>query len=692
MKRILSLLLALMLIVGLIPFSAMAVEEESYTYINPLYADVITEEDLVYGPPRVNAQTTGDDVNYASTFEGAGAQLRKAMVAREQTIVVLYQTKSYDIAQHKDIFNAAVAHTGNPKEGDALLWNYAGYRVSVSRQIKNGVTYATFTYTMTYYTTAEQEAELDAAVDALLAKLNPTGTAYEKLSTVYDWICENVVYDYDHYYTDPDYKLQYTAYAAMIHKTSVCQGYATLLYRLALEMGIDCRVITGIGAGGGHGWNIVKLGKYYYNLDPTWDAIWYQGLGYYNYYLQCEKNFTSNGTDHYRDAEYDTAGFHALYPISPVDFDPRNDNSGSVEPPKPELAAPYAESGTKASTGKPVITWNQVDGAEKYEVYRANSLNGTYSRKITTTKTTYTNTAAVGGKTYYYYVRAIASDGRSVDSNIVSCTCILSKTAATVANDTASGKTMISWEAVEGATAYEVYRASSKNGNYSALMTVDQTQTTDSTAVAGKTYYYKVRAVCSVPEAAAPFSEVKSRTCDLPQTKVSVSNKASTGKIVISWEAVEGATKYEVYRATSKNGEYSRITTTSKTQVTNTSTKAGKTYYYKVRAICGVDAAKAAFSDVKSRTCDLPQPEVSIGLSSGKPKVSWEKVDGAVSYKIYRATSKSGTYSLVKTSTGSYYKDTKAVSGKTYYYKVVAAASAKAANSAYSGVVSIKSK
>ena len=84
------------------------------------------------------------------------------------------------------------------------------------------------------------------------------------------------------------------------------------------------------------------------------------------------------------------------------------------------------------------------------------------------------------------------------------------------------------------------------------------------------------------------------------------------------------------------------------------------------------------------------QDEESQTLES--PKVSWKKVEGATKYEVYRATSKSGTYSKVKTTTSLNWKDTAAKSGKTYYYKVVAVASKTAANSAYSGVVSIKSK
>lgn len=356
------------------------------------------------------------------------------------------------------------------------------------------------------------------------------------------------------------------------------------------------------------------------------------------------------------------------------------------------VSAPVAKGSNKASTGKPVVTWEPVEGAVKYEVYRSTKKNGTYTRGTSTTGTTYTNTKAVAGKYYYYFVRAIDADGNYADSNIIGRTCDLAQTTITVSNVASTGKVKISWTAVEGATKYEVYRATSKNGTYSRISTTANTSVTNTKAEAGKTYYYKVRAICDVDAAAGAYSAVKSRTCDLAQTTVTLSNVASTGKIKISWKAVEGATKYEVYRATSKDGTYSRISTTSNTSVTNTKADAGKTYYYKVRAICDVDAAAAAYSEVKSRACDLAQPSVSIALSSKKPKVSWDKVTGAVSYKVYRATSKTGTYSLVKTTTSLSYRDTKATAGKTYYYKVVAVCSNTSGNSAYSSIVSIKSK
>lgn len=48
--------------------------------------------------------------------------------------------------------------------------------------------------------------------------------------------------------------------------------------------------------------------------------------------------------------------------------------------------------------------------------------------------------------------------------------------------------------------------------------------------------------------------------------------------------------KYEVYRATSKDGNYSKYYTTTSTSYTNSSAKAGTTYYYKLIAVYGASS------------------------------------------------------------------------------------------------------
>jgi len=303
------------------------------------------------------------------------------------------------------------------------------------------------------------------------------------------------------------------------------------------------------------------------------------------------------------------------------------------------------------------------------------------------------NTLAVAGNMYYYKVRAIGSSGTtSAFSTVVSRTCDCAQPTITVSNRASDGKPMVTWEAVPGAVKYEVYRATSKDGTYSWMYTTTDTSYVNTLAVAGNMYYYKVRAIGSSGTTSA-FSTVVSRTCDCAQPTITVSNRASDGKPMLTWEAVPGAVKYEIYRATSKDGSYSLMYTTTATSYVNTLAVAGNAYYYKVRAIGSNSGATSAFSTVVSRTCDCAQPVVTVSYtSSGNPKLTWEAVPGAVKYEIYRATSKDGTYSRMYTTTNTSYVNTSVTAGKTYYYKVIAYGSTSNATSAASSIVSAKYK
>lgn len=163
------------------------------------------------------------------------------------------------------------------------------------------------------------------------------------------------------------------------------------------------------------------------------------------------------------------------------------------------------------------------------------------------------------------------------------------------------------------------------------------------------------------------------------------------GNIQISFDAVPYATKYKIYRSTSKTGTYSLISTTSKTTINNTKNVIiNKNYYYKVVAI-NEDIVSPA-SDIVSAKSYLPQPTVTAKSSSySSVRISYNTISGAQGYEIYRATSKTGKYTLVKTTT-----DTSSITGglttsKTYYYKVRAyrVVSGKKYYSAYSDVVSV---
>lgn len=283
--------------------------------LNPLYEGIVDPAEYENWEPECYPISF-----YAAygTPADVTAQIRAYMIGRIDSFTV-YFTDSvlYDGANVKAMLMDAMAHTGNPVEGDYLKWQYAGYRARWSYDVSNGKYYYAITYEIPYYTTLDEEEWLEEAIATLLTELDLSAKSdYEKIRAVYDYICQNVTYDYANL-NDADYNLKFTAYAALHDKTAVCQGYAVLLYRLALELGIDCRFISGIG-NGGHGWNIVKLGQFYYNADSTWDAPRAQKKLAYQYFLKSSGDFGN----HTRDDEYDTPEFHAAYPTSTTNYSP----------------------------------------------------------------------------------------------------------------------------------------------------------------------------------------------------------------------------------------------------------------------------------------------------------------------------------------------------------------------------------
>ena len=250
-----------------------------------------------------------DTVVYHTTPEDAGMELAAQMANRSAnpTVYVDFSKATYSswTAVARAVIAAAFIPNGIPNQGDYLAnqyysWTCKMYPVSGGNGYKGKIVYE-----ITYLSSAEQEAEMATAIEDLLDDLGVWGmdSDLDKFTVVYTWLTSNVTYDHEHL-NDSSYLRKHTAYAALIDRTAVCQGYATLLYRLCLRMGIDCRYISG----GGHAWNLVCIDGLYYYCDATWDAQIHPES--YSYYLVARPNFTN----HTVSSTYTSSDFIARYP------------------------------------------------------------------------------------------------------------------------------------------------------------------------------------------------------------------------------------------------------------------------------------------------------------------------------------------------------------------------------------------
>ena len=292
-------------------------------FTNPLH-DPVQDDDS--GEVRIIKRFTSRTYNsanaeivYRDTLAECSKDLREGMTNREGQIAVHWRTSpdaDFSFSEiYNDVFYGAFDHTGKSNEGDILKWIWSGCAGEIRPNRDNSYYYVTLVYDISYRTTAAQELELQQEIDNLQAEWAiDEKSDQEIIKHIYDYMCQNIEYDHENL-EDDTYELKYTDYAALMNKTSVCQGYAMLFYRFALEYGIDCRLITGIGNGGGHAWNIVQLGDLYYYVDATWDAPRYPN---YEYYLLGRSSFYK---DHTCDEEYLTETFAGKYPVPDADFD-----------------------------------------------------------------------------------------------------------------------------------------------------------------------------------------------------------------------------------------------------------------------------------------------------------------------------------------------------------------------------------
>lgn len=314
-----------------------------------------------YQPSDIYAATAV--VQQDESVAAAVKSLRQQLVDRKSEVSATFQSEG----DPKDIMNSVIQQifepTGKAAEGDYLKWSMRYYSYGIS--YRTGTTEKTMTITPNYMTTKEQEDALSKKINQVLAELNLSGLSeYGKCVKIYDYITEHVTYDYANLENDA-YFLKYSAYAALMNGTSVCQGYAMLFFRMATQAGLSVRMVTGLGNGGGHGWNIVQIGDSYYHLDATWDAG--RPSSAYRYFLKGSTNFL---TDHTLDAEFKTAEFSSRYPVSVLDcaFTPETDivagrgNCGS--------SVDWEVSRQKDALGTPVYTLT-ISGNGKMDSYTA---------------------------------------------------------------------------------------------------------------------------------------------------------------------------------------------------------------------------------------------------------------------------------------------------------------------------------
>jgi hypothetical protein len=250
---------------------------------------------------------------------------------------------------------------------------------------------------------------------------------------------------------------------------------------------------------------------------------------------------------------------------------------------------------------------------------------------------------------------------------------------AALTADAGDNQVVLGWPSVSGAATYNVYygTATPVTTSSTKITGIVSAPNTVAGLTNGTPYFFAVSAVNAAGESA--LSVERSATPDAtppPGAPTNIRASAGDNQVTVSWDAVTGATSYNVYYGTATG------VTTASTKVTGaTSPDAisgllnGTTYFFVVTAVNGNGESAVSFEASALPTATPPPAAPSLtSATAGNAQVTlaWGAVTGATSYNVYHGTATGVTKATGIKSSGvtSPYAVTGLTNGTPYFFIV----------------------
>ena len=654
---------------------------QDYTYyLNPLDEKLYTKKqkeniakEAKESMASANSKEVESELNANAkytTWANCRKTLQKGMVNRKKTIKLYWQTKTFRGLQDTmyGFYNEAVSekYAYSTDLGDYMALTHAGWQCNIHVKYKNGYYKYYLVYTVKYKTTYAQEKKLKDKIKSFKKSYNPSKKSnFEKIYDIHEFICDNVTYDHAHFdnsYYRQNYLLQYTAYAAMLNKTAVCQGYATLYYKMLKECGINNRVIVSQQLN--HSWNYIKLNGKWYHMDVTWDDNSGEANGSYMiYFMKGIYDFTGHDAydmspspysydysmygldlDSYRiditnvSAEtkyYQYRGearqydgkltYHGaklrLNKDYRIDYSYNNVQVGTATAQVTGLGkfkgtgaikyyiilpAPNSFYTTEVTSNSVSLCWTYDSRAAKYII--KNKKTNKVLKEVTGNNVT---TIKLSPATKYdlsvQAVTYVENTGAYKNSSAKTITVYTKPSAVTgiKATEIKSNQMKLSWKKVKNAKGYKIYIHDEDND---LSWTVSSTKNTYTLKGLEEYTRYTISIAAYTNTGIGKNYGEEGYLHDVTTTiKGTYISKVTAGKkkATINWKASNSSEGYILYMKTGKKGKFKKIkdiNNNSTTKFTKTGLKKGTTYYFKIRTFKTINGKKvySYYSDAKS--------------------------------------------------------------------------------------------
>ncbi len=576
-----------------------------------------------------------------------------------------------------------------------------------------------FTLNPTYKSefTKADVSRFQSVCDNIIRNL-PDATVEEELLYIHDYIVTHCQYD--------DTLSGHTAYDCLVRGSAVCEGYELAFTYLCSRAGLEAESVVSNSLS--HGWNIVRLSsayidEAYYYVDCTWDDPKTDGVHNvpcycgHAHFLRNKSTFMST----HASSDWKTPAGVSVYSCPTTDA--YEYGAGWWK----DLIRPVQWVGTTMAYAKPgdhrriflrgtgasseqAVTLLSTDAI--WFVWGSNSAyypdsyitvaalgdcfycsTPTQIFKVTVSGTVslfYTLTSAEQAEGYIYGIQE--KNGSLVyflgQSPLEFTEKVLSVSGtpgaiSSVTTSAAAGKTTVSWTASSGAKAYIVQRRVKDSSTWTTLNSnVSVLSFVDTTGVGGTVYQYRVRGrdgtnygpfkVSSVVRAIAGSSSAT------PGAISSVTVNAVAGKTTVSWAASSGAKTYIVQRRVKDGDTWTTLNSNvSDLSFDDTTGVGGTVYQYRVRGRNGTSYGPFKVSSVvraiagSSSATPGAISSVTVSAVTGKVNVSWTASSGAKTYILQRRVKDSDTWTTLGSNiNGLSFADTTAVAGTVYQYRV----------------------
>lgn len=319
------------------------------------------------------------------------------------------------------------------------------------------------------------------------------------------------------------------------------------------------------------------------------------------------------------------------------------------------------------------IKWSEADsyGASGYNVYRSSSSNGVYQYiGKAKNKNYYDDTKVKNGDTFYYKIRAYWSSSKKYYGKQGNGSSGVRKKTGSPSFELSSAAegVKVSWDKVPGAEGYYVYRWNTKKWKKVATVTSGKKgSAADVKTKDAATYKYMIRAYRG-KEVSGYVQKGKSIKFLAPPAIRSVTNTLEG--IKIKWKKSSGISVYRVYRKIS-GGKWRILTDIKGTSYIDQAVASGKKYSYAIQCLDKKgDMAKSGYLKTAEKYQYIAAPVINkLTSTENGMQVTWQKIKGAVNYRVYKKTAGGSWKKLVDTKSTSIL-DANVSDGIQYFYRI----------------------